>query len=84
MGLSERAKKHLRAIHQSPAYRRADQDLAFLNSEELRPVRLQLELLKAELIQRLEKIRSTIVVFGSARIPEPAVSRRRLTKRISV
>src|SRR5438093_10880633 len=64
----------------SPSYRRADQDLEFLNREELRPVRLQLELLKPELIQREEGIRSTIVVFGSSRLVEPAVAREHLTK----
>jgi uncharacterized protein (TIGR00730 family) len=64
----------------SLSYRRADQDLEFLNREELRPVRLQLELLKPELIQREEGIRSTIVVFGSSRLVEPAVAREHLTK----
>ena len=48
-------------------------DLAFADPEfllhpELRPVRMQLELLKPELIQREKNIQSTIVMFGSARI----------------
>ena len=48
-------------------------DLAFADPEfllhpELRSVRMQLELLKPELIQREEGIESTIVMFGSARI----------------
>ncbi len=48
-------------------------DLAFADPEfllhpELRSVRMQLELLKPELIQREENIESTIVMFGSARI----------------
>ena len=68
-------RKRLQRLLTAPSYRRADQDLAFLNEDELRPVRLQLELLKAELIQLREHIRSTIVVFGSARLPEPSVSR---------
>ena len=80
MRRSGSASKRLRAVLQSPSYRRADQDLDFLNQDELRPVRLQLELLKPELIQQRENIRSTIVVFGSARVPEPAVSRRRLAQ----
>ena len=80
MGDSRIASKRLGAARQSPSYRRADQDLAFLSQDELRPVRLQLELLKPELIQRREGIRSTIVVFGSARLPEPAISRRRLAQ----
>ncbi len=69
-----------RTLLQAPSYRRADQDLEFLNREELRPVRLQLELLKPELIQREEGIRSTIVVFGSSRLVEPAVAREQLAK----
>jgi uncharacterized protein (TIGR00730 family) len=66
------------AILRSPSYRRADQDLAFLGRDELRSVRLQLELLKPELIQNEEGIRSTIVVFGSARLVEPAEAKKRL------
>jgi len=80
MATSQSERKRLRALLRSPSYRRADQDLAFLKRDELRPVRLQLELLKPELIQQEENIRSTIVVFGSARLPEPAVARRRLTR----
>ena len=50
------------------AYRLAFTDNDFLLREELRPVRMQLELLKPEMIQREENIESTIVMFGSARI----------------
>jgi hypothetical protein len=64
----------------SPSYRRADQDTDFLNRDELRAVRLQLELLKPELIQHEEGIRSTIVVFGSARLIEPAEAKKRLAE----
>jgi hypothetical protein len=56
---------------QSPSYRLAFQDPDFLLRDELRPVRLQLELLKPELILQEHHIESTIVIFGSARIPEP-------------
>ena len=73
-------KKHANALLRSPSYRRADQDIEFLNRDELRPVRLQLELLKPELIQQEEGIRSTIVVFGSARLAEPAEATARLKK----
>ncbi|MSQ77571.1 MAG: TIGR00730 family Rossman fold protein [Nitrospiraceae bacterium] len=68
------------ALLQSPSYRRADQDVEFLNRDELRPIRLQLELLKPEMIQQEEGIRSTIVVFGSARLVEPAAAQARLKK----
>ncbi|MED5617841.1 TIGR00730 family Rossman fold protein [Ideonella sp. BN130291] len=53
------------------AYRLAFTDNKFLLREELRPVRMQLELLKPELIQQEQGIESTIVIFGSARIPAP-------------
>ncbi len=54
-----------------PAYRLAFADQDFLTREELRPVRLQLELLKPEMLLDEQGIESTVVVFGSARIPEP-------------
>ncbi len=58
------------------SYRLAFTDSAFLLREELRPVRMQLELLKPDLVQREQGIESTIVIFGSARIvpPEHAAS----------
>ena len=62
-------------LHSSSAYRRADLDTEFLSRDELRAVRLQLEWFKPELIQQDEGIGSTIVVFGSARLVEPAQAR---------
>jgi len=56
------------------SYLKAFEDLEFLNREELRPVRLQLELLKPEIVQNEQHVNSTIVVFGSARILDPAVA----------
>ncbi|MEL7116525.1 MAG: TIGR00730 family Rossman fold protein [Pseudomonadota bacterium] len=56
----------------SPAYRLAFDDPDFLCRDETRPVRLQLELLKPELMLAEQGIASTIVLFGGARIPEPA------------
>ncbi|MFC7702764.1 TIGR00730 family Rossman fold protein [Plastorhodobacter daqingensis] len=56
----------------APAYRLAFADTDFLMREELRPVRLQLELLKPELVMAERGIQSTVVLFGGARIPEPA------------
>ncbi|MBK1645518.1 TIGR00730 family Rossman fold protein [Thiocapsa imhoffii] len=56
---------------QSAAYRLAYTDVDFLLRDEARPVRLQLELLKPELELQDQRIESTIVVFGSARIPDP-------------
>src|SRR3954452_20774007 len=53
------------------AYRLAFTDTEFLLREELRPVRMQLELLKPEMIQQEHGIESTIVIFGSARVVPP-------------
>lgn len=56
----------------APAYRLAFNDDEFMCRSELRPVRLQLELLKTEMVLEERGIESTIVLFGGARIPEPA------------
>lgn len=54
-----------------PAYRLAFQDTDFLLREELRPVRFQLELLKPEMLLDEAGVGSTLVMYGSARIPSP-------------
>ena len=56
----------------SPAYALAFADPNFMCRDELRPLRLQLELLKPELMLDEQGIDSTVVMFGGARIPEPA------------
>ena len=56
----------------APAYRLAFADNEFLCRDELRPARLQLELLKTELGLAEAGIESTIVLFGGARIPAAA------------
>ncbi|KQR32023.1 lysine decarboxylase [Rhizobium sp. Leaf155] len=58
----------------SPSYRLAYTDTDFLCREELRPIRLQLELLKPEMILSERGIKSTVVMFGGARIPEPGAA----------
>ena len=56
----------------APAYRLAFADAEFLCRDELRPVRLQLELLKPEMLMSEYGVNSTVVLFGGARIPSPA------------
>jgi len=56
----------------SPSYALAFADNEFMCRDDLRPVRLQLELLKAEMMMNEAGIESTIVLFGGARIPDPA------------
>lgn len=56
----------------SPSYRLAFADDEFLFRKETRPIRLQLELMKFEMLLDQHGIDSTIVLFGGARIPAPA------------
>ncbi|MAS85658.1 MAG: lysine decarboxylase [Erythrobacteraceae bacterium] len=54
-----------------PAYKLAFRDDDFLLQPELRPVRFQLELLKTEMLLDQAGVGSTLVMYGSARIPSP-------------
>lgn len=65
----------------SPTYRLAFADPDFLTRDDLRPVRLQLELLKPELAMNEAGVSSTVVLFGGARIPAPE---RRETARTAI
>jgi uncharacterized protein (TIGR00730 family) len=62
------------------AYRLASEDAEFLSDNDLRPIRLQLELLKPERTLRQYDIRSTIVIFGSARTISPEEAEERLVR----
>jgi uncharacterized protein (TIGR00730 family) len=74
----EQRQELLKKIKASRAYLKAYEDQAFMSKKDLRPIRLQLELLKPETILREHKIRSTIVVFGSARVLSPLAAKRQL------
>ena len=73
-----REAENLKAILDSPSYVLAEQDVALLARRELRPVRLQLELLKPEMAFNERDIATTIVVFGSTRIAERSQLEERL------
>lgn len=62
----------------SPSYRLSYTDDDFMMRDELRPVRLQLELLKPEILQQEHGIDATVVVFGGARIPSTKVAAEKL------
>lgn len=68
----------LRAIESSPTYRLAHEDVELLASDDLRPVRLQIEMLKPEREMRRHAVHSTVVVFGSARLVSPYQALRQL------
>ncbi len=55
----------------APAYRLAFHDADFLCRDELRPLRLQLELMKPEMLLSEYGVQSTVVLFGGARVPAP-------------
>jgi uncharacterized protein (TIGR00730 family) len=67
-----------KALVESAAYRRSDLDSEFLAEKPVRGMRLQIDYLKPELLLQQHGVRNTIVVFGSARIGEPAAARRTL------
>ncbi len=67
----EAQKPASRYLGPESAYRLAFTDHDFLLQDELRPVRMQLELLKPEMVQKAQGVESTIVIFGSARIKSP-------------
>ena len=71
-------RQNLKRILTSPSYRVAMNDLEFLHSPALRPLRLELELLKVELTLEREKIESTIVVFGGTQLVSHAKAAERL------
>jgi uncharacterized protein (TIGR00730 family) len=68
----------LDAILKSPSYRPAIEDVDFLNSEDARGVRLQLDYLKPDRLLRAHGVHHCIVVFGSTRIVEPAAAKHKI------
>ncbi|GHE06241.1 lysine decarboxylase [Defluviimonas sp. 20V17] len=55
----------------SSSYRLAYADSDFLLRDDMRPVRLMLELQKTETLLAERDIESTVILFGSARVPAP-------------
>jgi len=63
--------ERLQAIIAHPGYRLAEDDGDFLDSDAARALRLALEFHRADTYLRAAGIESTVVVFGSARVPPP-------------
>jgi uncharacterized protein (TIGR00730 family) len=72
------APERIAAIQKSPSYRRADEDVDFLATDGMRGMRLQMDYQKTELLLEKHHVRSTVVVFGSTRIPEPHAAMRKV------
>ncbi len=77
-GIEMDAKQNLEAILNSPSYRLAAQDTELLAHDDLRPVRLQLELLKPEMVFDEAQVASTVVVFGGTQVVDTAEADQRL------
>jgi uncharacterized protein (TIGR00730 family) len=65
--VDESAAAAIARILASESYREADMDLGFLQEEQTRGLRLQLEYLKTEMLLRRHCVDHSIVVFGSTR-----------------
>jgi hypothetical protein len=78
MKQQDTAEANRQAILESPSYRLAEYDFDFLKRDEIRHVRMTLELLKTETLLRDNHVKATVVVFGSARIIPDDVAIERL------
>jgi uncharacterized protein (TIGR00730 family) len=78
MDQQDTAEANRQAILNSPSYRLAEYDFDFLKRDDIRHVRMTLELLKTETLLRDNNVKATVVVFGSARIVPQDVAEERL------
>ena len=66
--------KNLNLIINSDTYKLAHEDIALLSRNEMRGVRMLLEISKPYLILEENKIFSNIIIFGGASIKEESVT----------
>lgn len=78
--VNEKTEARLQEILTSPSYRLVEEDSEFLVRGELRPVRVQLELLKPEIYLEEQNIKSTIVVFGGTQVVDMHKAEQRLER----
>ena len=67
--------KNLNLIINSDTYKFAQEDIGLLSRNEMRGVRMLLEITKPDLILEENKILSTIIIFGGASITEESISK---------
>ena len=67
-------------VEHETSYIKAYEDLELLKNDDLRPVRIELEVLKPEIYLRHFGIKETIVCFGSARVREEKEARMQVKK----
>ena len=70
--------KNLNLIINSDTYKLAHEDIGLLNRDEMRGVRMLLEITKPDLILEENKILSTIIIFGGASIAEESKTKEKI------
>ena len=70
--------KNLNLIINSDTYKLAHEDIDLLNRNEMRGVRMLLEITKPDLILEENKILSTIIIFGGASIAEESKTKEKI------
>ncbi len=75
---------NLEAILKSNSYKLAYEDLELLNTDEMRGVRMLLEITKPEQAIEKENIISTVIIFGGVHISEEITSKRRLDETLKL
>jgi len=70
--------KNLNLIINSDSYKLAHEDMVLLSRNEMRGVRMLLEITKPDLILEENKILSTIIIFGGASITEESNTKKRI------
>ena len=70
--------KNLNLIINSDTYKLAYEDIGLLNRNEIRGVRMLLEITKPDLILEENKILSTIIIFGGASIAEESITKEKI------
>ena len=70
--------KNLNLIINSDTYKLAHEDIGLLSRNEMRGVRMLLEITKPDLILEENKILSTIIIFGGASIAEESNTKKRI------
>ena len=70
--------KNLNLIINSDTYKLANEDIDFLSRNEMRGVRMLLEITKPDLILEENKILSTIIIFGGASITEDSKTKEKI------
>jgi len=70
--------KNLNLIINSDSYKLAHEDISFLSRDEMRGVRMLLEITKPDLILEANKILSTIIIFGGSSITEESNTKKRV------